>query len=206
MEANTNDKKQHIVRSALKAFALYGLEGTTTRQIADIAGIGKSTIYEYFESKEALFAEAFHSLTALAGTDQTELKKLAQTDPRAALDAYLDNAESISLHQPELLLIISQFTLGILLRANRFESAKEAYRSRMEPLMQDIIRDLKEILLLGIERKQFLPAADLGAEELVYTLAALIREMQAQAFLLDGERLADLCRTIKRTVYKLLGI
>ncbi|RKY95395.1 MAG: hypothetical protein DRQ06_03770, partial [Candidatus Hydrothermota bacterium] len=49
------EKKRQIQRAALLAFSRKGYHRTTMRDIADFAGIGKSTIYEYFDSKEELF-------------------------------------------------------------------------------------------------------------------------------------------------------
>lgn len=49
-----DEKRELILASALKAYGMYGIQATRIQQIADIAGIGKSTVYEYFKSKEDL--------------------------------------------------------------------------------------------------------------------------------------------------------
>lgn len=51
------EKRVHIIRSAIKVFSEYGLDGTKMELVAKEAGIGKGTIYEYFASKEQLFQE-----------------------------------------------------------------------------------------------------------------------------------------------------
>lgn len=51
------EKRVHIIRSAIKVFSEYGLDGTKMELVAKEAGIGKGTIYEYFTSKEQLFEE-----------------------------------------------------------------------------------------------------------------------------------------------------
>ncbi|HEX4856424.1 MAG TPA: TetR/AcrR family transcriptional regulator [Limnobacter sp.] len=43
-----------IVQGAFIALAKHGAEGATTRRIADCAGVGVGSIYEYFENKEAI--------------------------------------------------------------------------------------------------------------------------------------------------------
>ncbi|MBZ2190133.1 TetR/AcrR family transcriptional regulator [Alcanivorax sp. JB21] len=45
-----------IVEAAFIAVARHGPAAATTRQIADIAGIGVGSLYEYFSNKEAIFA------------------------------------------------------------------------------------------------------------------------------------------------------
>lgn len=52
-------KKREILRAAMKVFAQNGVVNTKMTDIAIAAGIGKGTIYEYFRSKEDIFAEAY---------------------------------------------------------------------------------------------------------------------------------------------------
>lgn len=47
-----------IVEAAMIAIAQEGPAATTTRKIAEIAGIGVGSLYEYFENKEAIFDAA----------------------------------------------------------------------------------------------------------------------------------------------------
>ncbi|KZY28582.1 TetR family transcriptional regulator [Alcanivorax sp. HI0083] len=47
-----------IVEAALIAIAQQGPSATTARQVADIAGIGVGSLYEYFEDKDAIFEAA----------------------------------------------------------------------------------------------------------------------------------------------------
>ena len=52
-------KKMQILQVAMKVFARKGVVKTKMIDIATEAGIGKGTIYEYFRSKEEIFASAF---------------------------------------------------------------------------------------------------------------------------------------------------
>lgn len=51
------DKREEIVRVALKLIAEKGFHGAPMAMIADRAGVGAGTIYNYFESKDALIME-----------------------------------------------------------------------------------------------------------------------------------------------------
>lgn len=53
------EKKQEILKAAIRVFASNGVAKTKMTDIAKAAGIGKGTIYEYFRSKEDIFAEAY---------------------------------------------------------------------------------------------------------------------------------------------------
>jgi TetR/AcrR family fatty acid metabolism transcriptional regulator len=56
-----NAKKEEILHAAMQVFARKGVVKTKIVDIAESAGIGKGTIYEYFRSKEEIFAAAFQS-------------------------------------------------------------------------------------------------------------------------------------------------
>jgi len=53
----TEDRKMDILNSAGEVFSKYGFHGAKIEDIAKEAGIGKGTIYGYFDSKESLFYE-----------------------------------------------------------------------------------------------------------------------------------------------------
>ena len=53
------EKRALIIEAAAKVFARRGFSGTLMADIAVEAGIGKGTLYEYFDSKENLFFAVF---------------------------------------------------------------------------------------------------------------------------------------------------
>ncbi len=77
-------KKERIIKAAARVFARNGYTGTLMAQVAQAAGIGKGTIYEYFRSKELLFFAVFENLIITSGS---------QMQAAAAADA----ADSIAL-------------------------------------------------------------------------------------------------------------
>jgi AcrR family transcriptional regulator len=60
-------KKARIISAAALVFAQKGYTGTLMAQVAQAAGIGKGTIYEYFKSKEDLFFAVFEHIMAESG-------------------------------------------------------------------------------------------------------------------------------------------
>lgn len=65
------DKQQQIINSALKLFAKQGFEATSTRSIAQEAGVSEGLIFRHFENKEGL-------LKVLLKNGQEKLEKLIQ--------------------------------------------------------------------------------------------------------------------------------
>ncbi|MCB8815809.1 TetR/AcrR family transcriptional regulator [Desulfosporosinus shakirovi] len=55
--ASREEKQTEIIKAAIRVFSKYGFDGAKMEYIAKEAGIGKGTVYEYFESKDGLFEE-----------------------------------------------------------------------------------------------------------------------------------------------------
>lgn len=55
----SDQKKQRILSSAVKQFSQKGFSSVTMDDVALSCGLSKTVIYQYFESKEALFAAVF---------------------------------------------------------------------------------------------------------------------------------------------------
>ena len=54
-QARSRATVESIVEAGFISLSRHGLEGTTTRHIADIAGISVGSLYEYFANKEAIY-------------------------------------------------------------------------------------------------------------------------------------------------------
>jgi AcrR family transcriptional regulator len=57
MEVRKKEKKKTILKAAASVFSREGYEKTRMDDIASTAGVGKGTIYQYFNGKEQLFQE-----------------------------------------------------------------------------------------------------------------------------------------------------
>lgn len=104
-----NERKEQILNAAIKVFSQKGFAGTLVDRVAELAKLGKGTIYRYFEDKQDLFIS-----TALRGIDDlknTVLKEIEEgKDPlekiKKAISSYLGFFEknpdliNIVLHAP----------------------------------------------------------------------------------------------------------
>ena len=61
------NRRDEILAAAAEVFAQHGFRGSTTRRIADAAGVNEITIFRQFGSKDALLREAMQHMTDSAG-------------------------------------------------------------------------------------------------------------------------------------------
>jgi len=61
------NRREEILAAAAQVFAQHGFRGSTTRRIADAAGVNEITIFRQFGSKEVLLREAMKHMTESTG-------------------------------------------------------------------------------------------------------------------------------------------
>jgi len=64
IETTRGDKRPRLVEAACAVFVEKGYASTRVAEIAERAGVGKGTVYEYFSSKEELLFAVFESINA----------------------------------------------------------------------------------------------------------------------------------------------
>lgn len=74
------DRKCQLERAALRVFSEKGFCGSTTKEIAEAAGVSEAVIYQHFETKEELYASVLDENTSriFSGKWISELKKHAE--------------------------------------------------------------------------------------------------------------------------------
>ncbi len=92
-------KRQQLLAAALDVFSLYGFNGASLDEIAQLADMHKSNIFYYYENKEALYVEV---LTTVMQKWLAPLQMLeADLEPTEALSHYLMTKIEISRTQPK---------------------------------------------------------------------------------------------------------
>ncbi len=138
----TQTKELAILDAASRVFAARPFHEVLIDSIASDAGIGKGTIYRYFETKEDLyFATVLHVIEGLAA----ELEKVSRAEPSATR-----KLQAIAT------LILARFwerryLLPFFQRDERFPALEVELIKRREP----ILRVIQEAILAGIERREF---------------------------------------------------
>lgn len=88
MRLPASDRKKQLLEIAMKLFSEQGFDGTSTRQIAEAAGVNEALIFRHFRTKEELFWEVLSDRVESRGRNR-RMRKLVQSkaDPREVLVA-----------------------------------------------------------------------------------------------------------------------
>ena len=100
MEQKKSTQKRHqLLNAALDVFSLYGFNGASLDEIAQLAEMHKSNIFYYYENKEALYVEV---LTTVLQKWLAPLQMLeAELEPTEAITNYLMQKIELSRTQPK---------------------------------------------------------------------------------------------------------
>ena len=70
MRLSSTVRRERLISAAMRLFALQGFDGTTTREIAQAAGMNEALIFRHFPSKEALYWAVVASRIKAAGRQE----------------------------------------------------------------------------------------------------------------------------------------
>src|SRR5947199_8381599 len=79
---SSKERRQAIIRAVRKVFAEKGFHGTTTRELADAAGVSEALLFKHFPHKEALFSAM--QLSCCTEQDLLRFERLASLEPSAS--------------------------------------------------------------------------------------------------------------------------
>ena len=158
-----NERKQQIIRAAVKRFARHGPGKTTLEEIARDIRIGKATIYHYFESKDELF---FTSLKWETDQFIENIKAIFNNEELAVgarLLEYISYKENIDKHYKLLFDLILQ-----LVEDDSFEKEKEIMKNmlyREEEIVKLVLSSIYSSRLEGMNESlpNFIVTSSWGA-------------------------------------------
>jgi AcrR family transcriptional regulator len=157
----TASKEHAILEAASRVFAQRPFHEVLIDEIASTAGIGKGTIYRYFETKDDLyFATVLHAIDSLA----TALEESLPQELSASCRLERIAREIVAFFWER------RYLLPFLQRDERYARRQEELMRRREP----ILRLVQGAILSGIERREFRGVdARIGAE----TFLGMVRAM-----------------------------
>ncbi len=163
-------KIKEIALAALKLFSQKGYAGTNVGQIAKSAGIGKGTIYEYFETKEEIFIAA---IMEWISQFEFQLSQYLETieDPIQRLYAVAEmTVKWIDPLDPA----IMRLSLEILQQSLVEGGVIFKQRHLINKCHVGLHRMVMDILLDGISRNIFKPEIARNAETIANNLLACL--------------------------------
>lgn len=84
---SSEERREAIVRAVRKVFAEKGFHGTTTRELAEAAGVSEALLFKHFPNKESLYAAMQVSCTLEQAPE--EVKRLMALEPSTSTLVHL---------------------------------------------------------------------------------------------------------------------
>ncbi len=185
-ESIPKPKRQCIVEAAAAVFAETGFTSTRVADIADRAGIGKGTVYEYFASKEELLFAVFEWIDSTVSHRLREVLA-AEIPARDKLIRLLQVGGEVVAEQVEMQPVLLDFwaaSRGHLFEERHREVCTASYCS-YRSLIADFIRE-------GQQRGDFRPQMD--ADALATIVVSTFDGLGVQLFFdrsLDSQRITE---------------
>lgn len=135
-EGRMAPKKRLAILSALDCFAEHGFDGTSTKMIAERAGIGEATIFRHFPTKRDLLLRMVspvvgHILRPAASQQAQELLAAHGTDARAILrEVMLSRLRFAFAYEPLVRIVIQEALVNADLR--------EMMKATVGPLFEEL--------------------------------------------------------------------
>ncbi|NJL98010.1 MAG: TetR/AcrR family transcriptional regulator [Synechococcaceae cyanobacterium SM2_3_2] len=102
MPSSQQSTRQRLLTTAKDLFARQGITQTTTRQIAEEAGVNEVTLFRHFRTKQGLLLAAFADLGVFDGIGDLGLDPAQALDTRSVLLAYIRQCYQALVINPEL--------------------------------------------------------------------------------------------------------
>ncbi len=173
-ENDRGDKRPRLVQAASAVFAEKGYASTRVADIAERAGVGKGTVYEYFSSKEELLFAVFEMTNAEISI-RLDAALAAGGSTEEQLHNLLRLGAEVITEQVDMQPVILDFWA-----ASRGKDFEETYRKAVvasyaffRNLVADFIRD-------GQQRGEFKTSID--ADALAATVVATVDGLGVQLF------------------------
>ncbi len=175
-----------IVEAGFICVATRGMDGTTTRHIAEIAGISVGSLYEYFENKEAVYVAMNQYFTdEVLGMLKRLTPELVQLDLAAAIEKMLYEFSDLLKKNDERYLKCIRY-------AGQFQY--DRYATQVESALMDIVMryvmhnpqylkvpDIPTVAYIGINggiftviRHLILPNPNISFEQMVKGMTRMI--------------------------------
>jgi len=146
-------KKMEILHAAMQVFAKNGVVNTKMIDIATTAGVGKGTIYEYFRSKEEIFASSYiYFFSMMKSMVQDGLSK--EDDPITQLELILTISLDAFLHLGE---EYADIMMDFWAEGIRTKNQDLLDAINLKGIYTDYRKMIKQILEKGIDRGVFKP-------------------------------------------------
>ena len=180
--AKKTAKAREIAQAALAVFTRKGFAAASIEEVATEAGIGKSTVYEYYANKQDVFVAAI-----MTGADEwiADLQSIGRETRNPVERLQLIVARYLHQNSPEtkpearlFIEIISQ----TFLQGGIFHDRPYLIRR----IHERIVRVIVDYLLTGVSRGQLRPAIARNAEKIAINFLAFLDGIHMHSLIEEG--------------------
>ena len=161
-------RKKEIALVALDLFAEKGFETTSISSVAEAAGIGKGTVYEYFTSKEELVFCGLLAWCEEMAEGMTELFCMIK-DPEELMRKYVHAMMEAYVYDPRTVKIMLSI-FQIMLKDDEMVPQNQLFRKMFDAIRKSLV----DILLEGVSNGYFKPEIAKDVETIVINLFAYL--------------------------------
>lgn len=98
-----DDVRKRVLSAALECFGAFGFEGTSTRAVAERAGVTHTLVLYHFQSKDALWIATVEDALERYGSEiRASFEKSHETTARDALATFIDQFVRMSARTPQI--------------------------------------------------------------------------------------------------------
>ena len=173
--ADGDDRRDQILRAALKVFSLAGFDGSTTAEIAEEAGVTQPLLNYYFKSKDELWREA--ASTAYANLERIftqATKELSDLDPLSRLRVMIRKFVYFSAQYPEIPRLVM---LEGMRESERLDWLVEHSMRPLHEVMDSLLLDAEATGQIRVLRKPNMAFIMIGAASFFFTAAPIVSRL-----------------------------
>jgi AcrR family transcriptional regulator len=161
-EEEQQRRRKEIFDASVHLFLAKGFQETSMREIAIAAGVGKSTLYDYYKSKDEIMVSYFENEIEVITARAQEIIQHNST--------IADKLSKIMQMHLSYLVESKQIFLKLSLEAQRLSLESQDQIQAKRHAYQDMLRSLIEE---GIQRGEFRPVNPLFAARSIFSLLSI---------------------------------
>ena len=144
MDTIESEKRKKIFKAAAHKFSHQGVDGATMQEIADAAGVGKGTLYRYFDDKADLISSlAEIGFDRIAKKIETGIKGV--DDPKEQLEKAVEIQLKFYNQYRDVCRFLTRESLGY----------KDKFERQIKRIRKGYTVAIEDIIARGIEKGEF---------------------------------------------------
>ena len=180
-------KRKKIFNAAVKKFSENGTTATTMKEISQEAGVGKGTLYRYFDNKEdlvsSLLSYGFKEMTEEIRDEIAEVETARQKINKAV-------EVQLKFYKEE-----SDFCRFL---TREFWGYKDKFEENIKEIRSDYTVMIEEIIAEGIREEEF---EDVDVEIAAVSLLGMVNLTALHWFMFKGEIIVDKIQAEVMTIF-----